>query len=212
MDSRRRLFPTLTHFAGACLLICAAAVTAQQQTAPQLLTPAEAFRLDAAREVPERVRLTWTIAAGYYLYRDRFRFESAVGAPPRMLVFPAGEPKNDPYFGPTEVYRGRVVIELGLDADGDADRPVSLRVISQGCADIGVCFPPQTARLTLATGDNIRVGPGGMAASGAPAHAAVDASTTRLFIGGAEDPVNGRIGVPAAGPGPLVARGRDTLR
>ena len=157
----------MTRFAAVCLLLFAAVAPAQQQTAPDLLSPAEAFRLKAVRNVPQRVRLTWTIAPGYYLYRDRFRFENALGAPLRTLVFPAGQPKNDPYFGPTEIYRDRVVIELGLDDAADAETPVSLRIISQGCADIGVCFPPQTARLTLITDQDISIGHGDVIVDGA---------------------------------------------
>lgn len=159
MDTGHRIIRPLIHLIAALSLFCAAAASAQQKTAPYLLSPAEAFRLDAARTAPARVRLRWTISEGYYLYRDRFRFETAGGASLSTLAFPSGQPKDDPYFGQTEIFRDRVVIEIALDAAVSQDSVATLRIISQGCADIGVCFPPQTTQLELATAANIVVRP-----------------------------------------------------
>jgi len=116
------------------------------------LSPAEAFRLDATRPTPARAQLMWTIAPGYYLYRDRFRFESATGEALPALALPSGQHKDDPYFGPTEIFRDQVVIEIGLDTIGETGADAAIRVISQGCADMGICFPPQSTQLRLATG------------------------------------------------------------
>lgn len=153
MDSEFRIYRPLIRLIALLLLAFAAAAAGQPETGPELLSPGEAFRLEAARPTPARVRLIWTIAPGYYLYRDRFRFEDAAsGTGLPTLTFPAGQPKDDPYFGPTEIFRDHVVIDVGLDAAASAAPLASLRVVSQGCADIGVCFPPQVARLDLAAG------------------------------------------------------------
>jgi len=116
---------------------------------PEDLLPAdEAFHLQA--EGTERgVRLEWRIADGYYLYRDKFRTRSpdpnvALGEP----VMPPGAPKEDPFFGRLETYRGKVAFEVPVARRGDLSR-LTLQVTSQGCADIGVCYPPHTKTLTV---------------------------------------------------------------
>jgi thiol:disulfide interchange protein DsbD len=113
-----------------------------------LLPPEQAFRVEATA-TQSGVRLEWTIADGYYLYRDKFRFRSpddgfALGAP----ALPPGTPKDDPFFGRLETYRGRVVVDLPIERPADARR-LTLQATSQGCADIGVCYPPHTRTISL---------------------------------------------------------------
>lgn len=82
-----------------------------------------------------------TIAPGYYLYRDRFRFETATSEVLHALAIPSGQQKDDPYFGATGIFRDQVVIEIGLDTIGDTGADAAIRVISPGCADMGIGFP-----------------------------------------------------------------------
>ena len=49
--------------------------------------------------------------------------------------------KKDEFFGQVEIYRGRVKVKLPL-TDALAGARFTLTVRSQGCADIGVCYPP----------------------------------------------------------------------
>lgn len=146
-----------------CLILAclsAAANVAAQGTQDEPLLPQEAFRL-TAEPVPDGVRLTWDIAEGYYLYRDRFRFASASpGVVPGDAVFPKGKIKDDEFFGPMETYRGRVAVELPLEVAGDLPR-ATLEATSQGCADIGVCYPPQTETVQVALAKSAAPAPAG---------------------------------------------------
>jgi thioredoxin:protein disulfide reductase len=95
------------------------------------------------------------IQPGYYLYRDRLGMESAtrgvtVGAP----NFPVGEDHEDQYFGKQVIYRGEIAVAAMLGFDGPP-RPFDLTLKLQGCADAGLCYPPQrwTSRVEVAAED-----------------------------------------------------------
>jgi len=151
MDPRRRLTKPLKPFLFTILTLFSIAAPAQRD-APVLLAPSAAFRVEASRPVANRLRLEWEIAKGYYLYRNRFRFELPGGAPLQGAVFPVVIIKTDPFFGESEIYRHRVAVDFNLD-DAVASRdPLSIRVVSQGCADIGVCFPPDERVIGVSTG------------------------------------------------------------
>jgi len=118
----------------------------------ELLPAEEAFALSASATDAETVRLDWNIADGYYLYGDKFRVESesrgvTLGEP----EIPPGKVKQDEFFGEVEIHRGRIAIHIPVARAADATREVTLSVTSQGCADLGVCYPPQrrTVRVTL---------------------------------------------------------------
>ena len=151
MDPGRRLTKPLKPFLFTILTLFSIAAPAQRD-APVLLAPSAAFRVEASRPVANRLRLEWEIAKGYYLYRNRFRFELPGGAPLQGAVFPVAIIKTDPFFGESEIYRHRVAVDFNLD-DAVASRdPLSIRVVSQGCADIGVCFPPDERVIGVSTG------------------------------------------------------------
>lgn len=120
----------------------------------ELLEPEKAFRI-STRALDERnVEVRFRIADGYYMYRDRFRFETEDGMLLADAVFPKGQMKEDEFFGRTETYRREVRIRVPVDAR-DADRgTVTLKVTSQGCADVGVCYVPlvQLVEVPLANG------------------------------------------------------------
>lgn len=126
---------------------------------PELLDAADAFRLVARLEA-DAVVLRWRIADGYYLYRDRIRASvepATLAAGP--LDRPRGKRKVDEIFGEVEIWRGEIVARLPLvaarrnaaGAGADRRRHVALRVVAQGCADIGVCYPPHEVTLALST-------------------------------------------------------------
>lgn len=110
----------------------------------QLLDPKDAFRLTARAVDPHTVLVDFRIAPGYYLYRDRFRFETASGAVIRDAVLPPGKMKDDPFFGRTQTYRDHVAIRVPLTGSDLSREAARLKVVSQGCADVGVCYIPQT--------------------------------------------------------------------
>src|SRR5689334_4170017 len=105
-----------------------------------LLPVDQAFALAASAPARDRVQLQWTIADGYYLYRHRIAVTAQDGTPLGTLQLPAGDRHTDPFFGEVETYRHQLRALLPVTASGDR---VVLQVKYQGCADAGVCYPPQ---------------------------------------------------------------------
>lgn len=134
------------------VLALAGSTVEAQVDGVDLLPPSVAFRLEVSRPQAERMRVRWTIAEGYYLYRERFRFEVSPGDLLDTVTLPPGIVKQDPFFGRTEIYRHRVEFDLPLAPDVAAAGLVTLRVLSQGCADIGICFPPEAREVRLGVG------------------------------------------------------------
>jgi thiol:disulfide interchange protein DsbD len=94
------------------------------------------------------LQLNWRIADGYYLYKQRIKVEPAgntkvIGA----LVLPKGEPHSDEFFGEQEVYRQSVDATFSVPPS-DA-KTVDVNVTYQGCADAGLCYPPQTKLVSI---------------------------------------------------------------
>jgi thiol:disulfide interchange protein DsbD len=85
------------------------------------------------------------------MYRDRFSFATEAGRPLADVQIPRGTPKEDQFFGKTETFRRLVKIRVPLSARDAAKGAISLKVTSQGCADLGVCYVPleQTVRVAL---------------------------------------------------------------
>ncbi|WAG78509.1 protein-disulfide reductase DsbD [Metapseudomonas furukawaii] len=126
----------------------------------------EAFRLSLVESTASEVKLRFTNAEGYYLYRHRFQFQaepadSGLGQP----VLPAGKHKTDEFFGDVEVYYG--VLDLDLPLDPARKPPTALRVTYQGCADKGLCYPPETEVIQLAAGSAANGGQTGSGVTGA---------------------------------------------
>src|ERR1700681_323244 len=114
------------------------------------LPPEQAFVFSASADSSERVRLSWVIAPGYYLYRDRIKATSeagqdAVGAP----VFPAGQVKTDEYFGKQVVYHDELAVMLPVKHSGRGDLKLPLNITYQGCAEVGLCYPPITRSVSV---------------------------------------------------------------
>ncbi|ANC05174.1 thiol:disulfide interchange protein [Pseudomonas putida] len=106
----------------------------------------EAFKLDLISADAQSIKLRFVATEGYYLYRHRFQFRSepadiALG----NARIPQGKAKHDEFFGDVEVYHGIVDIEVPRTDS----RTFTLLVGYQGCADKGLCYPPETARLSI---------------------------------------------------------------
>lgn len=115
-----------------------------------LLPADEAFRFEASVEDSNALRLSWQIAKGYYLYRNQLKVEKLAGEVQLgQLQLPPGELKQDPEFGPTEVYHRSVSAILPLQRSTAEAIQLELKVRYQGCAERGVCYPPQTKTVTL---------------------------------------------------------------
>ena len=117
------------------------------------LHPDEAFVLTVIPEGPERLRAYFSIAEGYYLYREKTRFTTAGDAQIMPYHLPPGEIRNDPLFGQVQTWSGEVVADLHVVAASASSPEVSLLAQYQGCAERGVCYPPQkkTFKVAMAT-------------------------------------------------------------
>ena len=113
-----------------------------------LLDPEIAFKVEARMQGHEAV-LRWRVAEGYYLYRDRIQVRSLTeGVTAELSSLPEGKLKNDPIFGEVAVFRGEVEARVAVEG---RPGPFELQIGHQGCADIGVCYPPnrKTVKLEL---------------------------------------------------------------
>jgi thiol:disulfide interchange protein DsbD len=118
--------------------------------AEEFLDPAIAFKPTARALDGQTIEVRFEIAKGYYLYRDKFRFtiesEAAkLGTP----VLPKGKEKKDDTFGMVEVYYKQAVIRLPVERSNSGPLALTLKVTSQGCADAGICYPPQAQKVSI---------------------------------------------------------------
>ena len=116
-----------------------------------LLRPHEAFKLTTKVIDSNTVRAIWDITDGYYLYRDKVDFISETeGSNIENLFKPEGKKKKDPTFGDVDIYRGTVTFDISLNHSGsNSPELINLLSKSQGCADIGLCYPPQKESISL---------------------------------------------------------------
>jgi thioredoxin:protein disulfide reductase len=111
----------------------------------EFLDPEQAFRFSARLTSDDMFEVRYLIEDGYYMYRERFRFEAgpgpvSLGAP----VLPAGVWHEDEFFGRSEIYRGEVTIRVPVLSGTSGSGTIRLTAISQGCADAGICYLPTT--------------------------------------------------------------------
>ena len=143
--------------------------------ADSLLEPEKAFRFSARVLDASSVEVSFAIADGYYMYRERFKF-AADGNPAVRLgapEFPRGLAHKDEFFGETQVYRKNLRIRLPVEGEGRFD----LKVISQGCADAGVCYVP------MESGASLQLAAAGDAGPAQLSIFASDIEIARLFEG-----------------------------
>ncbi|MCL1531281.1 protein-disulfide reductase DsbD family protein [Xanthomonas nasturtii] len=117
-------------------------------TEADLLPVDQAFALSATADSRDRIALSWKIAPGYYLYRHRISVKSGQGFAAGELALPEGESKHDEFFGQVQTYRKQLQATLAGKAVPAVQTAV-LQVQYQGCADAGVCYPPQRREIRV---------------------------------------------------------------
>ncbi|MFT4800022.1 MAG: thiol:disulfide interchange protein DsbD [Candidatus Azotimanducaceae bacterium] len=112
---------------------------------PTILPVDEAFALTVVRE-KDQVTLLWQIQPGHYLYRHRIMVTGPdhLGKP----NIPVGIERNDEYFGDVEVYYEALQVDVPI-VNIEALKDLAIIVEYQGCADRGICYPPQKRHYTL---------------------------------------------------------------
>ncbi len=102
-----------------------------------------AYKVATSAE-PDQLVVRFDIAPGYYLYRDRLGFESATpGVTLGQASLPVGLDHEDEFFGKQIIYRDDAKVGVPVTFSGAA-RDFEVKVKLQGCADAGLCYPPQT--------------------------------------------------------------------
>ena len=138
-------------FTSVAFILGALAFTTSHAVSPEdLLKPAEAFQISANGSKSNKILVKWRIADGYYLYTNKIRFSTdtsnlTLSSP----NFPESEIKDDQFFGEIEILRGEPVIEIPYVADTQTPDIINLIAKSQGCADAGICYPPQTQQILV---------------------------------------------------------------
>ncbi len=145
MPDRSRFTRLRAVLAACALSLLATLMPARAAGVEDLLPVDEAFAL-TTRATGDGIELRWKIAEGYYLYRHRTSVQADAGFDAGALRLPKGKAYTDEFFGPVETYREELVALLPGSPRGA--RTV-LTVKFQGCADVGVCYPPQTRKVPV---------------------------------------------------------------
>ncbi|MFZ9479395.1 MAG: protein-disulfide reductase DsbD [Steroidobacteraceae bacterium] len=132
------------------------APTRAQLGESEFLPPTEAFRVSAVVSGADQVRVEFLVTPGYYLYRHRLNFalESTEGAAPLPATvgtpaIPEGEWKEDEFFGRQQVFHEGFTVSVPVSRAPGGVLPATLVVGLQGCADAGLCYPPEKRRLRI---------------------------------------------------------------
>jgi len=123
------------------LLLAVPGVSAQDE---DVLHPEEAYRY-AVAATGDAIEIDWVVAEGYYLYRNKMSYEANSDSVVfGEIVLPEGLHHEDEFFGVQQIYRDRFYVSIPYTVVGEAPATMDLVIKSQGCADIGLCYPPQT--------------------------------------------------------------------
>jgi thiol:disulfide interchange protein DsbD len=115
------------------------------------LQPGEAFKYEAIGLSSETILVRFTVQPGYYLYRDKFAFRviGDSGFKVREVSLPQGTIKDDPEFGPVEVYFDQIEVPVRVNRPAGQEQTITLEADYQGCRDGDICYPPQTSQADL---------------------------------------------------------------
>lgn len=123
----------------------------------QKFLPVEkAFPVTADFKNRNTLAVIFGISEGYYLYRDKIHLtleaedgSKASGIEFASYALPRGKKKKDPTYGETEIYTDSFVLDLPLAISNPGLTRSTLRIDYQGCAEDGICYPPNYKTYTL---------------------------------------------------------------
>ncbi len=150
MIPKAKALPAHGPYAGVLTVLLLAASPAIPESG-DLLPPEGAFRAEAERLCPDRVRVAWRIAEGHYLYRDRIavRVRRPEGVSVAVLNLSRGARERDALSGQwRRVLREEAVLTAHLEEPGTAS-PLQIEVRYQGCAEGRLCYSPQRRTFAL---------------------------------------------------------------
>ena len=106
-----------------------------------LLRVEEAFKYQLVSE-DSSLWVRWIIEDGYYLYKDKIKFESD-DIDIKFFELPQGLFHEDEFFGVQQIYRNSVSFQIPYENKNNIQDAIEIKISSQGCADRGICYPPQ---------------------------------------------------------------------
>ena len=114
------------------------------------LPPDEAFKPHVDALDGNTVEVSFQIAPGYYLYKDKISANSESDTV-RLgrLELPSGTLHSDEYFGDTEVFYDEAFGKVSLARATPEAMDLNIEIGFQGCADGGICYPPITRTLSV---------------------------------------------------------------
>ena len=113
----------------------------------------------------------FTIAPGYYLYRDKTEFSTtAPGVRPLTPQWPPAKPHEDAHFGQVQVYFESFELPLPVARESAAAQTIEIHAEYQGCKDQGICYPVMRRTLSL----ELPAGKGATAPTPAPGGGVAD--------------------------------------
>ncbi|MCK4710725.1 MAG: protein-disulfide reductase DsbD, partial [Gammaproteobacteria bacterium] len=117
----------------------------------EILAPDQAFKLSTEVTASSLIA-NWEIADGHYLYRDKFKLSliDANGVESGTLDIPAGEMKNDEFFGKIYVFHHNATASLKYTNNTGAEQKATFKLRYQGCSELsGICYPPITKKIPV---------------------------------------------------------------
>jgi len=135
------------------LLLLIVFLTTSLAFSQQVLKPQEAFPIEIFMQ-NDVIQVNHRIEDGYYLYKNKINYGSTQDRVSFMgYTLPDGMQYKDEFFGKTEIYRAPFSVYINLNKGSRT--PKNLVVETQGCADIGLCYPPQTWIIDIQVGSNL---------------------------------------------------------
>ncbi len=117
----------------------------------KLLPAEQAFQFFLTVKDANTLRANWSIADGYYLYRDKIHFSLNNNTATQLgkITIPQGEPYHDQDFGQVQIFHNQLSFDIPLIRSSSAAQTIILTAKYQGCAERGVCYPPMSSNSEL---------------------------------------------------------------
>lgn len=161
---------------------------ARAQDIAGLLPIDEAYKLTAQVDSPGVIKLHWTIAPDYYLYRGQMKFAGGEGVTLSEAQLPDGRKYHDQYLGDVETYHNSIDASVPYSLAPGTQR-IKFSVRYQGCHEVDpkICYPPHTKEfdLPVPSGGTVNGGANGVGAA-AGGNSGASSSTTKADATGAK--------------------------
>ncbi|MEM7195802.1 MAG: protein-disulfide reductase DsbD [Pseudomonadota bacterium] len=109
----------------------------------------DAFKIKVASSGDNSLNVSFDIADGYYLYREKTTITGEGNARLAAVDLPPGVMKVDDYFGEMEVYKKDFILPIKLLRQDPDPTTFTVETVYQGCAEDGICYAPVSKSFTL---------------------------------------------------------------